>query len=80
MKPRINDPLEAVVSPHDVANLVQRESEFDIFGKGVAAQLNQLPIEVALEIQQEIQYILIERRLSYLRRKQCKLPAYFDVN
>lgn len=81
MKRRISDPLEeAVISSHDVTNLVQRESEFDIFGKSVAAQLNQLPIEFALEIQQEIQYIIIERRLSYLRRKQCKLPPHFDVD
>ncbi|XP_071454196.1 uncharacterized protein [Hetaerina americana] len=42
------------------------EHEFDTFGKSIAAQLKQLPLQQALELQSKFQVMIVESRLSLL--------------
>lgn len=80
-KRKINYPLEeAVIALQDFTNLVRRENEFDIFGKSVAVQLNRLPIGLAIELQQEIQCMITEKRLHYLRRRRYEPPVSSDCD
>lgn len=46
------------------------ESEFDIFGKHVAVQLQQLPMQDAVQLQADIQALLTRARLRSLSQMQ----------
>ncbi|XP_077300847.1 uncharacterized protein LOC143921416 [Arctopsyche grandis] len=47
---------------------VDVENEFEIFGKHIAVQLQQFPLDCAIEIQSEIQQMLCQKRLQLLHR------------
>lgn len=59
----------------NVANTVnkplQSENEFDIFGKSIAAQLKNMPLDTAIEAQMIIQNYLSEMRLKTIQRTTC---------
>ncbi|XP_046145931.1 uncharacterized protein LOC123989255, partial [Osmia bicornis bicornis] len=42
-----------------------KNTEFDIFGQSVAAQLNNMPLEDALQLQLEIQQLITRKRIHY---------------
>lgn len=46
------------------SNQSTTENEFDVYGKHVAIQLKQLPLQDALQLQVEIQYLLTKARLQ----------------
>lgn len=45
----------------------QVENEFDIFGECIAIQLRQLPLDIALELQLDMEEILIDARRRSLQ-------------
>lgn len=49
----------------------EEETEFDVFSKSVAQHLNSLPLENALRLQHNIQNLVIEERLRYIRDAQA---------
>lgn len=48
-------------------SIEQSENEFDIFGKSIAAQLKNMPLDMAIEAQMLIQNHLSELRLKTIR-------------
>ncbi|XP_071446762.1 uncharacterized protein [Hetaerina americana] len=45
----------------------QKDSEFEAFGRSIAAQLKNMPFSVALQLQLKIQTLVTEERLTMLR-------------
>ncbi|KAJ9581846.1 hypothetical protein L9F63_003814 [Diploptera punctata] len=60
---RICSAIEELREISASARSMEREDEFDIFGRSVAAQLRQLPLTDALSIQLKLQTILTEARI-----------------
>lgn len=58
-------------SPY-VYSMDQPETEFDIFCRSVALQLNNMPLENALRLQHNIQNMVTEERLNCLQNQQNK--------
>ncbi|XP_077288979.1 uncharacterized protein LOC143913198 [Arctopsyche grandis] len=58
-------------SPY-VYSMEQPETEFDIFCRSVALQLNNMPLENALRLQHNIQNMVTEERLNCLQNQQNK--------
>ncbi|KAK9501292.1 hypothetical protein O3M35_012033 [Rhynocoris fuscipes] len=53
-----------------------KKSEFDVFGESVAAQLNNMPFEKAIELQLEIQQLISRKRLvTYGSSTVLKTPV-----
>lgn len=58
---------EALSKLEDISKGVQVDDEFDAFGKHVANQLRQLPLQTALQIQQDFQSTLTGERIKHLK-------------
>lgn len=50
-----------------MSNIPRGESEFEIFGRSIAAQLSQIPLADALELQLKIQTLVTQERLRLLK-------------
>lgn len=50
----------------EAVNTPLNESEFDIFGRSVGSQLNAIPIQIALEAQQQIQSFFTKIHLQHM--------------
>lgn len=80
-KAKVDDSLDkAVAALRDVSKKVRPESEFILFGKSIGTQLEQLPLNIAIELQQQIQSLICEKRLEQLRSNQSDpYPMYTQL-
>lgn len=81
-KTKIDDSLDnAVDALKYVCSKQANENEFVLFGKLVGTQLQKLPLQHALNVQNEIQNLLIKERLKAMSNKsnlQC--PDYNSMS
>lgn len=54
----------------EASNVTETQTEFDVFGKSVAAQLNSMPWENAVELQLQIQKLITRYRLTLHRESR----------
>lgn len=66
------DPLETISTK--TRSDTDNKTEFDIFGQSIAMQLNNMPIEDALEMQLQIQQLLTQHRLKKLKTSTLIAP------
>lgn len=77
-KTKMNNTFDVVEALKLACSQQLNENEFMIFGQHVASQLRELPLDEALQLQNDIQRLLTEARLRSLNNHSMHRPTVYS--
>lgn len=79
-KTKVNNTFDVVEALKLACSQQLNENEFMIFGQHVASQLRELPLNEALQLQNDIQRLLTEARLRSLNNHSMHRPVMYTYD